>query len=268
MPNDSSLSARSLGIMVALRGGAVSRSSFVSNWQPYCDNPITVNRRITSREAHKGLRIGGLKLTDEVTALEVSIQVPCRRCAKCLQWRQMKWRERAIQELGKAKRTWFVTLTFSAIHLAGVLLEAKGSTPKEVEAAAYPHVQRYIKRLRKIMPDFRYLIIYERGEKSGRSHYHMLLHEHGSKPITKQTLETQWRSFVHARLVSGERNSRSASYITKYATKSFDIRPRASLKYGKTNPPQKPQVFGGIKYNNGERVDDAPRRLGPHGKVN
>ncbi len=239
MPNDSLIaSTQALAIRVALRGGRVARSSFVSDWEPYCDTPVTVNRRITSRQAHKGLRVGTVKLTDERNALEVSAQVPCRRCAKCLQWRQMKWAERAIQELGVAKRSWFVTLTFAPHHLAGILMEATGSEPKQVESAAYAHVQRYFKRLRKINSDFRYFAVYERGEKNGRSHYHMFLHEHGLKPITKFTLESQWRSFVHARLVRCDESGRSASYITKYATKHFDIRPRASVRYGKQLSPK------------------------------
>ncbi len=181
------------------------------------------------------------------------MEAPCRKCPKCLQFRQMMWRERALMELRSAKRTWRVTLTFSPIHLAGILLEAKGPEVKQIEAAAYPHIQRYIKRLRKgafpLDPgckvprypatprEFRYLAVYELGEQNGRSHYHLFLHETGTRPITKIHLETQWRSFVHARLVSGVEDEAQASYLTKYATKQFDIRPRASSRYGKPVPP-------------------------------
>lgn len=152
----------------------------------------------------------------------------------------MKWRERAIFELGRSNRTWFITLTFSPVHLAGILLEAKGSSMKEIEAAAYPHVQRFLKRLRKLKCQFRYLAVYERGEKTGRSHYHLFLHENGDKPVFKAQIESQWRSHVHARLVRGDEGGGTASYLTKYATKSFDIRPRASARYGKTSlPPER-----------------------------
>lgn len=178
--------------------------------------------------------------------------VPCRKCEKCLQYRQMKWRERAITEVTRAKRTWWLTLTFAPTHLAGILMAAKGTSTKEVEAAAFPHVQRYIKRLRKSFHQkrdrildaggkeigchkaiIRYLTIFELGEKTGRQHYHLFIHEIGTRPVTKQQLEDTWRSNVHARLVSGDEASWRASYLTKYATKHFDIRPRASTGYGK-----------------------------------
>ncbi len=234
---------QSLGIKIALHGGIFQKGVYVSKWVPYCDKPKTLDRYITSRDA-----------VDDLKPMEVSMQVPCRKCAKCLQFRQMQWRERAISELSRAKRTWFVTLTFSPIHLAGVLLEAKSPEMKFIEAAAYKHVQRYIKRLRKgafpeeigrihvkkdpIPREFRYLAIYERGEETGRSHYHIFLHENGPTPITKDLLEVQWRSFVHARLVRGEEAASTASYLTKYATKQFDIRPRASSQYGKPVSPK------------------------------
>ena len=75
-----------------------------------------------------------------------------------------------------------LTLTFSPIHLSGVLSAAKSGALRDVEAAAYLHVQKFFKRLRKNHPraKFRYLCVYERGgETNGRSHYHVLLHESG-----------------------------------------------------------------------------------------
>ncbi len=226
---------QALAIKTALAGGTVAQSSFVSDWEPYCDNPVTVDRRITSRLTNDGIKFGGLKLLDPLKSLEVSIQVPCRRCDKCLQFRQMQWRERALIEIEKANRTWWVTLTLSPTHLAGILLEARSDSDKHVEAAAYNHVQRYFKRLRKLGAEFRYLAVFERGRKTGRQHYHLFLHETGTRPVVKLLIEAQWRSNVHARLVGGMEARGRATYITKYATKSFAIRPRASLDYGK-NP--------------------------------
>ena len=81
---------------------------------------------------------------------------------------------------------------------------------------------------------FRYLAVYERGEASGRSHYHLLVHERGSYPIPKRVLEDMWPSHVHARLVSKETTG-SASYVTKYLTKNLAVRPRASGRYGVSN---------------------------------
>jgi len=150
----------------------------------------------------------------------------------------MAWRERALVEMERAVRTWFVTLTFSPEHLAGILQEAALLTRPEshdgrVETAAYRHVQRYFKRLRKDGCRFRYLAVYERGEETGRSHYHLFVHE--VAPITKRHLERRWRSNVHARLVADDASGK-ASYLTKYATKSLDVKPRASSRYGQSFP--------------------------------
>lgn len=159
------------------------------------------------------------------------MKVPCRRCKPCLQFRQMKWRERAIHEIGVSNRTWAVTLTFSPVQLAGVLMSADGGQLVQVERRAYADVQRYMKRLRKSGAVFRYLAVYERGEASGRSHYHLLVHETGRYPIPKRVLEDTWPSHVHARLVNKETTG-SASYVTKYLTKNLAVRPRASGRYG------------------------------------
>lgn len=232
---------QALAIKIALRGGIFKKGVFVANWQPYCDDPVTIDRYITSRQA-----------VDELKAMEVSMLAPCRKCKKCLQFRQLKWRERAIYEIGRANRTWWITLTFSPQHLAHVLMEAKTAEHKDIEPAAYRHVQRFLKRLRKYLwkhrdrildedgketganwAEFRYLGIYERGKKHGRSHYHLFLHETGTRPVLKELIERTWVSNVHARLVRSEDARRRASYVTSYATKSFDIRPRASSNYGK-----------------------------------
>lgn len=207
---------------LAMRGYAVSRTEAIGTWVPYCDDPV----KVVSRRRGSALEI----------SLESSMSVPCRKCAKCLQFRQMRWRQRALNELSFAKRSWFITLTFSPVHLAGVLLRAKGSSEKEVEASAYVEVQKFFRRMRKDQPraKFRYLAVYERGEETGRSHYHVLLHEVGTRPVLKAFLESHWRSHVHARLVSDQqRPAGVAAYVTKYLTKSLGIRPRASSGYGK-----------------------------------
>lgn len=145
----------------------------------------------------------------------------------------MRWRERARYEIALAKRSWMVTLTFSPIHLAGVLLAAKRPDARLIERSAYAEVQKFFKRLRKNHPaaKFRYLAVYERGEVTGRSHYHVLIHEVGSRPVLKMHLESAWASHVHARLVDKEGDG-APSYVTKYLTKSLDTPPRASARYG------------------------------------
>lgn len=207
---------RKLAAKLALSGGTRHAGEYFADWQPYCDDPVTVHRHV---------KAGGFD-----RSIAATIKAPCRKCAKCLQFRQMKWRERALVECHHAPRTWFITLTFSPVHLAGVLIEARSSALKDVDAAAYKHVQRYLKRLRKIAK-IRFLAVYERGEQTGRSHYHLLVHE-VNRPIPKRELESRWISHVHARLVDLATPG-AASYITKYTTKAADIRPRASARYGR-----------------------------------
>jgi hypothetical protein len=207
---------------LALRGHQLSRSHISSTEQPYCDDPKGVTRRTDPKAQER--------------TLLVEMLVPCRKCAKCLQFRQLQWRQRCLTEINRANRTWFVTLTFAPVHLAGIMAEShkeKGrSQASRIDAAAYRHTQRYLKRLRKQSAVFRFMAVFELGEKTGRPHYHLLLNETGARPISKRTLESQWRSNVHCRLVDKGADG-SASYITKYATKSADVRIRASSMYGK-----------------------------------
>lgn len=208
-----------LAAKLALIGGQQKLLTFQAPWVPHCDTPRKVYR------AHTRMR--GLR------SVEVSMDVPCRKCAKCKRFRQMKWRERALHEIAQANRTWALTLTFSPVHMAGVLTSAKSPAAKHVERRAYADVQRYFKRLRRSADRFRYLAVFERGEVSGRMHYHVLLHEIGRFPVQKVLLENKWPSFVHARLVVGVAGQVSASYITKYATKDLSVPPRASSGYGR-----------------------------------
>ena len=210
---------RRLAARLALAGHALTQTQIADTSQPYCDDPVPILRTV---------RAGGYD-----RALEVTMFRPCRKCVKCLQFKQMRWRQRAQVEIESSTRTWFLTLTFAPSHLAGIIFEAKnvaGNPERAIERAAYSHVQRYLKRIRKTTKArFRYLAIYERGEETGRSHYHLLLHE-GDRPVTKSVLERQWRSNVHCRLVTGDIGA--ARYVTKYVTKSATVRPRSSAGYG------------------------------------
>lgn len=213
---------RRLAGKLALAGKAVSPFQYVSDWTPYCDDPQKVFR------ATKG------SLVDR-KPVETLLTVPCRRCGKCLQFRQMQWRERGIVECQRAPRSWMITLTFSPVHLAGILVASRKWAARmgehaAIDRAAYPHLQRFLKRLRKnTRRKFRYLAVFERGEETNRAHYHMLLHEVDG-PVLKAQIERNWRSFSHVRLV--DKASGAASYITKYTTKSLGTRPRASQRYG------------------------------------
>lgn len=243
-----------LAAKIAMFGGTVAPGNFFADWAENCEKPIELKRMVTSRQA-----------VDDIKPLELGLMVPCRKCETCLQYRQMMWRERAIYEIGKANRTWIVCLTFSPAHLALILLEAKSGSERDVEMAAYKHVQLFYKRLRK-KAVFRYLAVFERGDKNDRAHYHLLLHEIDHNSIRKAFIESGWPSIKHARLVRSDVADGAATYVTKYATKSLSVKPRASFGYGKNLFPVETFVpwkesFYGVKFTNfGEKKDDAPEK--------
>ena len=193
--------------------------------EPYCDDPKPVFRQERGTAKYPGI--------------EIFMRAPCRKCDKCLQFRQLQWAERIGRELPLYDRTWFIVLTFDPVHLAGVIAESYSqpdylTDAQKVERAAYEHVKLYLKRLRKSGGRFRYVAIPEYGSAEGRLHYHMLLHE-VSEPITKRTIQGQWRSRIsYAKLVKTKGGSFQAAalYISKYLTKEL-TRIRASQKYGK-----------------------------------
>lgn len=229
--------AQRLAARLALKGHQITGSyapSVNAHWVPYCDTPVTVFRTVRPGRQRR--------------SLEVSFPAPCRNCPKCLLFRRMKWRQRIINEIltcdDAARRSWFMTLTFAPVHMAGVIAEAqpaiRAGVPRQeaVEAAAYTHVQRYFKRVRKnLRAAVRYIAVPEYGEEKGRLHYHLILHEQ-DKPLLKAALQAQWRSFTHCKLIDcgGSRGvAGAASYVSKYIAKGAG-RPRASTKYGRGLP--------------------------------
>lgn len=214
-----------LAAKVALRGGMQSRFRYQSQWSCYCTDPVTVHRRTSSKQ-------------DVGLPLEVTITVPCRKCPRCLQFRRLKWRQRLEDEYKRtAGRTWVIRLSFDPIMLAGILAEADTlrdslEYDQRVDMAAYRHLQRYFKRLRRQGFSFRYFFVFERGDLNGRPHYHGLIHEVGQKPIPYRALDGEWRSHTHVRLFDEALGLRGFRYLTKYLGKSLHVRPRASLRYG------------------------------------
>lgn len=218
---------RKAAARLAVKGAQASPTEVVLNNDPFCDKPVLVHRyeRASSREK----------------SIAVTMHAPCRRCAKCRQFRQMRWRERCVNELLLAVRSWWVTLTLSPSMLRSVEAEAMRMFAKKpsltmtqcIERCAYQDVNLYFKRLRHhIGGRFRAVVVFELGEKTGRPHWHLFLHE-VDRPIVKSLIEREWRGIVHARLVNLDNGPQGvATYLTKYLTKSLDHRPRASRHYG------------------------------------
>lgn len=194
------------------------------------------------------------------------LDVRCRKCPACLRARSRHWTLRAQEEIACSQRTWFGTLTLSEANQVKALYRAQLSASRRgidwrypvkrscedtlqsyerrcdqdrfirVCRAIAPEVTKWLKRVRKESgAKLRFILVAE-AHKSGKPHYHCLIHEvSGSAPIRKRTLQDQWKlGFTQFRLVE-EGESRAARYVCKYLTKSAKARVRASVAYGMTS---------------------------------
>jgi len=237
--------AKSVAMRAALAGNSKNAGVWNTDFQPYCDSPATVEIATPSY----------LPGRPYATAMDV----PCRKCSKCLQFRQLQWADRIEAESKKSLYNYFLTLTFSDLHLGAILSEGAASKyegEKAVLTAGYKHVQQYIKRLRKgrsvketkeaprsslaahrapfAALKLRYFVISEYGEKRGRLHYHAIFHT--ERWVDPEILKREWRSRAYAELVRDPRQA--GVYCSKYLTKnSGGAVIRASNLYGKTSPP-------------------------------
>lgn len=180
--------------------------------------------------------------------LTVETWVRCRQCASCRKAKAAHWRLRAIEEVKMAPRTWFGTLTFKPekqFELLSIARHKAAQSAVDFDAlsaveqfrgrvsAAGPVVTKWLKRLRKHVKPFRYLIVAEE-HRSGAPHFHILLHEGSAfEPIRYAILDASWKAqgFSQWRLVKDD--AREASYVCKYIAKTQLARVRASKEYGK-----------------------------------
>lgn len=247
-------SAKRLASRIALMGGNRVNGAWEAPWRPSCDNPVEV--RVSSPRTDRGRWT-----TATLRPYDVLMLVPCRKCEQCLRIRQMQWRTRILRELDRAVYAYFITLTFSPAHMAGVLAEAQQRRQQgrtAVEGAAYRHVALYLKRLRKGRTassrgaakdslgrtrqrfdgiSLRFFAAMEYGEENGRLHFHLLVHT--QRYVPPEIFTGEWRSRADAQLVRSREGC--ATYVSKYLTKEQTPgRARASIKYGleenKPNP--------------------------------
>lgn len=180
-------------------------------------------------------------------SLTLTMHVRCRRCEECLKARSRLWRARAMAEYERSSRVWFSTLTLNAEWRAKIRYEAEliarkasvpelTNEPKNVRfryecRVLWDHVTRYIKRVRHhIDAPMRYILVAEM-HKDGTPHLHMLVFEQQMGTIRKHHLKDQWfYGFTKIKLAD---DARAVWYVTKYLTKSADMRVRASLYFGK-----------------------------------
>ena len=219
----------------ALAGGTRKGGVWDLDFDWKCENPVKIYAASPFINGQRGY--------------EIASTAPCRKCPSCQQIAQMRWRDKMLTELRKHHFNYFVTLTFSDPHLAGCIMEAT-TLGKKLEQCCYQHVSLYFKRLRKGRTKrvadrdknrtlgrkrqvfdplkFRYVAIFEEGEKTRRPHFHLLLHS--DRWVPTDLLETEWRSRADAQLVRSHEGS--ASYVSKYLTKQLGGRVRPSLGYG------------------------------------
>lgn len=179
----------------------------------------------------------------------MDIGTRCRKCDNCRKARMILWRHRVREEVRRAARSWFGTLTLSPMEQYRMLSIARltahrTSVPwdtlseeerfRKVADTSLKEVTKYIKRVRKeAAVPFRYIVVTEK-HMSGLPHFHMLLHESDLKTVRHKTLSSQWRlGFEKWRLVPFD-NPKSAEYVCKYISKSAATRIRASLDYGRS----------------------------------
>jgi len=191
------------------------------------------------------------RFVGKAMTMRIDLGTPCRKCEACRKARSFLWRIRATEELQRAARTWFGTLTMDPESHYRMMASARYTAHtrgvrwadltdderfRRVADTSLKEVTKYVKRIRKQSGvPLRTLCVTEK-HKSGLPHFHMLVHEVELKPVTHKILSTQWSfGFERWRLVDFDTDpKKSARYICKYLTKDAQTRIRASLHYGKS----------------------------------
>lgn len=110
--------------------------------------------------------------------------VPCGICGYCLINKQQDWEIRLGEEYKHSPWTWFITPTYNEQAIPWTLqdkplLRTHFGEHLNVTTLYKPHMQAYIKRLRKANEKYtdlqlRYYLCGEYGERYGRPHYHII----------------------------------------------------------------------------------------------
>lgn len=143
------------------------------------------------------------------------IKARCGRCPACMARRRMEWANRMLlEQFNKDYKPLFVTATYRP-----------GELPKNYHEST-KQVQRYLKRLRKALPDddkLRYFSTTENGTKKGRIHNHLII---WSKYLSKLSLQHQWE-LQHSKWKLGRyqsepiKSTAGFNYVSKYMVKNL-----------------------------------------------
>lgn len=135
---------------------------------------------------------------------KIRIEVPCGKCAGCLQARREDWTNRIMYEMDVSSSAYFITLTYAEENIT------QGEThPTLVKS----DLQNFFKRLRKrIYPNkIRYYAVGEYGTRTLRPHYHIILFN--LPPNMVEEIQASWQNgFAQI----GTVNRGSVHYVTKY----------------------------------------------------
>lgn len=139
------------------------------------------------------------------------MRIPCRQCISCRLARSIEWQVRNRWESFTNKGcSFFVSLTFSDDYLY-----RSDGTRVDLSVDV---LQRFFKRFRKRLNniDMKYFAVSEYGEKSGRPHYHFLLHGKGlSFGLVERSARESWRfGFISVKPF----NSSTCRYVVDYVT--------------------------------------------------
>lgn len=138
-----------------------------------------------------------------------AMQVPCGKCAFCLQNKRSEWMFRVFHEMRlQTHKGYFITLTYDEKHVR--------RADNGLLSLRFRDVQLYLKRLRKAKYYAKYICVGEYGTETHRPHYHMLLWT--DAPV--EFLQSNWKSSKTGKplgnLHFGSLSMASAMYTLKY----------------------------------------------------
>jgi hypothetical protein len=144
---------------------------------------------------------------------------PCGQCLHCRINQGRVWQHRIMLEAMMHPDTIWVTLTYNEESLP---------RPAYVNKE---HIQKFLKRLRRVTPKFRYFIVGEYGEKTFRPHYHCCFF--GLSMLYAQEIFEKWGMCDREGIKFGEITEVSARYTVGYTVSKL-TKQQWWKKYGAT----------------------------------
>lgn len=167
-----------------------------------------------------------MKCISPIRVSSFPFPVPCGHCPACLANKRLEWVSRIKAELRDNDFGLFITLTYDNEHLPIKYETLYAENDEEPYFWAYAgfekkHLQDYFKRVRKSLPagaSFRYIVINEYGDRTGRPHYHGIFFFKGLKLNAElyDLLDKQW---FYGLTHFGGADPAAIAYITKYIMK-------------------------------------------------